>query len=520
MAKDSSMADLLFPESGRSAVQTPDEVNFWRAWYPQVPYTGSLAQQQELVRLRDMQDGNMATIPQVPVDPQQAQALQTMQHGVPTMQDGVAVMPPLQAVGRQVAPPGPAGDQMGQLQKAPMEIPVIGGTVADRPALSMPPYFPPGVAPQELGWQAQKATPAGAQPPVQGGGMSPLPALSMPPYFPPSVAPQEPPKGMQQAPMGNGQTMPGPSRQPSPAAPPSPAVPVRPIGPPASPEEYQQRATGWKGMLDNLKRPEVMGPLQTFFGALSAPLAPWETPGSRIARASSLMQMHKGMLDENLRTHPMRDEQEQLALEQARLDVEGKKSDVKKKGSEAEYADKTLDARVKKAQEDLENAIADGDLKAEQLAAKKLEVALEKEFGKEKAKAELDNIRSQIETRRQTVGIAAKNAETSRINATKPKAGKGLAEMSDAEVMNEINAVARAFRDTGAAAEDGANYMEWLSKTYGTTYARELNRKIAELQAKGLDVNYRTSADSRIQTPTGAAGAAAAGNDIPWNSIQ
>jgi hypothetical protein len=193
---------------------------------------------------------------------------------------------------------------------------------------------------------------------------------------------------------------------------------------------------------------------------------------------------------------------------------------VKKKGSEAEYADKTLDARVKKAQEDLENAIADGDLKAEQLAAKKLEVALEKEFGKEKAKAELDNIRSQIETRRQTVGIAAKNAETSRINATKPKAGKGLAEMSDAEVMNEINAVARAFRDTGAAAEDGANYMEWLSKTYGTTYARELNRKIAELQAKGLDVNYRTSADSRIQTPTGAAGAAAAGNDIPWNSIQ
>lgn len=478
----------------------PAEAEYWKAWYPQVPYTGALEQQRELVRLRDMEEQNLRNMEMGKTSQgSEAQQNQYARNAVPTMgAEGVAQAAPMQATAPgavqmpELDQPVKMGimDQLGPIQ-------VIGGVPADRPALSMPPYFPPGVPPQELGWKPQVAGPAGAQPPVPGGGMSPLPALSMPPYFPPSVAPQEPPAGLQRAPQ----------------------APAAPMAPPPTPQggEPQQRViieqgdpvSKWKGWLENLRRPEVMGPLQTFFTALSAPLAPWETPGSRIGRASMMMQMHQEMMQQNVLDRPREEAMKDLELEGKQGEVAKNKALGRKATVEADIAEATKDPVIRKASEDLENAIRTGKVKDQELALRTLEVELKKMFGEREAQAALDNIKSQIETRAGQLKVAQQNANTmaERNDIARQVAdqkGKKLSEMSDAEALNQINMLTQMFRlprgggEVSAAQESGADFLTWYKERGGDT--DDYVATIRKLQAKGYDIKFGTSQNSQIGT--------------------
>lgn len=478
----------------------PAEAEYWKAWYPQVPYTGALEQQRELVRLRDMEEQNLRNMEMGKTSQgSEEQQNQYARNAVPTMgEGGVAQAAPMQATAPgAVQMPGldqPA--KMGLMEQLG-PIPVIGGVQADLPALSMPPYYPPGVAPQELGWTPQQAGPAGAQPPVPGGGMSPLPAFSMPPYFPPSVAPQEPPTGMQQAPQ----------------------APATPMAPPLTPQggEPQQRViiepgdpvSKWKGVLENLRRPEVIGPLQTFFTALSAPLAPWETQGSRLGRAAMMMQMHKEMMQQNMLDRPREEAMKDLELEGKQAGVVKDKALGRKATTEADIAEATKDPVIKKATEDLQNAIRTGKVKDQELALKTLEVELKKKYGDKEAQAALDNIKSQIDWRTGSLKIQQQNADTNAERARiAEKAlttkGKKLSEMTDSEALNHINDLARHFRlprgggTLSAAQTEGSSFLAWLKEM--DVDVEDYLATVRKLKAKGYDIQLTTSETSQIGT--------------------
>lgn len=333
-----TLSDVLFPTTGPSEANTDPQMfhanqDFWKAWYPSQPYVGSPAQQAEVMRLRKMQESNVQ--PQTSQGAVGAQNAAAMQGELMPASGGGVTMPPITAVAPQTPQQSGALEQsQAALQRAPMDIGVIGGLPAST-TLATP------------------ASPATPKPPVEGfSQMLQAPASQVPPQAP-SMAPQ------QQV----------PQQQPAPAA--------------------EAAKSKWQGFLDNLKNPSVMGPLQTFFGALAAPLAPWETTGSRIGRASMLMQMHKGMLSENERTAAARQEKEQLALEEARQSVAGKTADTSLKTTQAKVAAALQDTTIQKAQQDLKNAQVSGDKIALDNAEQTMKNRLLSLYGDEKEAADI-----------------------------------------------------------------------------------------------------------------------------------
>lgn len=94
--------------------------------------------------------------------------------------------------------------------------------------------------------------------------------------------------------------------------------------PPATAEEFQARVSGWERFKQALSRPDVIGPLQTFFSAIAAPLAPGENMGSRMGRASMMAQLHQKMLQDNEKNAEYNLQVQRAELQTKQADLKGK----------------------------------------------------------------------------------------------------------------------------------------------------------------------------------------------------
>lgn len=210
---------------------------------------------------------------------------------------------------------------------------------------------------------------------------------------------------------------------------PLPQPPVK-IVPPASqpapqpapqpePEAVEEPVSKWQQVIDQMKDPLVAAPLQTFFAALSAPMSPWENGWSRLGRASQLMQLHKSMLAENAEKAPYEQEMRELDLQGRRLDVEGKSAQNRQRAADADVAEATREQRIQAATVELENARRLGDVRAEELAQKKLERALAEKYGDADRRLDQDNVRSQINSRSAQAARDAERLKIDRERATR-----------------------------------------------------------------------------------------------------
>lgn len=123
-----------------------------------------------------------------------------------------------------------------------------------------------------------------------------------------------------------------------PAQPPMPQAQPQPQAPQGNPEW----AARWQAIQQKLADPTIMGPLQTFFGVLSAPMGPGENVGSRMARASMMMRSHQQMLIENQKAQETADQDRQMKLEDRALAREEKQVNIKRLGVETTAKEQSM----------------------------------------------------------------------------------------------------------------------------------------------------------------------------------
>jgi hypothetical protein len=206
----------------------------------------------------------------------------------------------------------------------------------------------------------------------------PSPLFSPPPPPPPSGSPE----WQKQQAAASKVILPQPT--PTPAALP-PFIPsqqavqqvqVQQVAPPqaATPAPPQERVEAWKGFLDSLKDPDVLGPIQTFLATVAAPLQPGESLGARIGYASTLMQMHKRMLEENAINEPLRRREQEAKVRNEELRGAETEARTAAANQQINFNAKTEDIRIKELLAKAEIAIKEQNLRAAQAAMEELKL--------------------------------------------------------------------------------------------------------------------------------------------------
>lgn len=187
------------------------------------------------------------------------------------------------------------------------------------------------------------------------------------------------------------QPMPSPQPAPQPQAAPQQAVPPQVAPPP-------ERVSAWKGFLDSMKDPNVIGPLQTFLSAVAVPLRPGENLGARIGYASTLMQMHKRMLEENAVNEPLRRRKQEAEIKQA-------EATARETTSRADYNERSLETRLDKLTQELENAQDQASINRIKIEAETLKLDLENKYGEQEAKLRLRELEQKIRESQARAGM-------------------------------------------------------------------------------------------------------------------
>lgn len=277
-----------------------------------------------------------------------------------------------------------------------------------------------------------------------------------------------------------------PAPQAQPQVPPQAQVQAAPQAPQqvqaeaAAPADPQSK---WQTILENIKKPEVFGPLQTFFSAISAPLAPWETTGSRLGRASMMMQMHQGMISANAADLPREERMKDLAMQKLEGEVEGQGTQNRRNAADATVAEATVGDRIEQAKVALANAKRQGNKEEILLKKAELEQAIAEKYGERTAEQGLRKGEADI----QKTLRDANEPYWQRGSAT-----KGVDKMSVSELSALINSYASSFRETGAAREPGASEIAWIAETYGEQAARDFEYARAKLNAAGIETPFKT----------------------------
>lgn len=287
----------------------------------------------------------------------------------------------------------------------------------------------------------------------------------------------------------------------SPAAPPTPAKTT--AAPPTNPEEYNQRVSGWTSVLEKLKDPNVAGPLQTFFTALTMPYGPGENAMSHIGRAAGLYNLHRTMLDENARNQPYQEQMRDAELQHKQAQARGASASADKTEQETRLGAATFDSKVAQAEQEYKNAVLLGDVRAIDLAGKKLEQSLLQKYGDREAALKLDKIKAEIDQSRASAeasnALAALRARTDPNLRTGSASSKDVSKMSPEEIADEINAVTTEFRATGAATMPMADFSTWLNESKGASYAARFTQLQQKLQSAGGSVEWKTGGQKQSQ---------------------
>ena len=235
-----------------------------------------------------------------------------------------------------------------------------------------------------------------------------------------------------------------------------------PIAPTASqmpPEELQRRTAGWQSFLDEIQKPEVMGPLSTFVQTLMSPPRPGEHPVARVLRAQQLMQTHKQMLAENARKRPMGLETEQLAFREAKAKV----------GAAEETLSENRESRPNRialTKQQLENAKLTGDVNRVKLSQENLDLAIKREFGRlqEQLNAEKDRAAITAQKAATAQGWARIKNDERRADRAEQKADAVLARQKEA-AKNTVFGTIKMFQQITPLAEQSVpKFWQWVSE--------------------------------------------------------
>lgn len=229
----------------------------------------------------------------------------------------------------------------------------------------------------------------------------------------------------QPAPTPQALPQPMPSLQPAaqPQAAPQQAVPPQVAPPP-------ERVSAWKGFLDSMKDPNVIGPLQTFLSAVAVPLRPGENLGARIGYASTLMQMHKRMLEENAVNEPLRRREQEAKIKQA-------EATARETTSRADYNERSLETRLDKLTQELENAQDQESINRIKIETETLKLDLENKYGEQEAKLKLRELEQKIRESQARAGMYSRSPKAGGAGGTKstgPAALEGLRSQYEAGV--------------------------------------------------------------------------------------
>lgn len=315
---------------------------------------------------------------------------------------------------------------------------------------------------------------------------APIQDRTIPPGVPQSPAVQ-PPAGVQPPPQ---QFTPGPQQltQGQPGSTPTPAV-------------DQGKVNQWTALLNRIAQPDVLGPLQTFLAAASAPLEPGETLGARLGYAGTLMNLHKSMLEENARLAPYLQKERDLKIQQMEGEivrnqaaVEASQAQTRRVNQQIEYDEETKAQRIDLLKQQIKEAQLKGDAARAQQLMTELKNELTRKYGDREAQANIANIeaRTRYLNRLPQTGTGAEKT---------PKNPK-FANLSDAAFRQSYEAIVLDPYKRWAEEQkkqdlpyDWANYLA-VSKN-----ARAINEMMEEAMARGMTLEYRN-----LETPKPAIG--------------
>lgn len=265
--------------------------------------------------------------------------------------------------------------------------------------------------------------------------------------------------------------------------------------PPATLQDAQRRTIQWKGILDRLQNPDNMAALQTFFAALSAPMAPWETGWSRFGRAAQMFNLHKAMLEGNAENRPEQDRLREMELRKAEAGVRKEEAEALRFEAERRFNEKTFDTRVSEAKERLKNLMVAGQINDLERQLKAEEFKIAKEIGHDKAKLAIQKLRAELATEyeraRATRELGDLRKRTPGSAGSSSKSLKPVDQMSAEEAAEEINALRAAFYGSGLKPEGETGFIDWVKENYNENYNVRLNELMRKIRAAGGTVTWK-----------------------------
>ncbi len=315
--------------------------------------------------------------------------------------------------------------------------------------------------------------------------------------------------GVPQAPQV--QQAPGGMPAQQPMQPPQPMQPqtAQPgsTNPPAQPGN-PELVGKWTDFMNRITQPDVLGPLQTFLAAAAAPMQPGESMGARLAYASTLMQLHKSMLDENARLAPQLAEERELKMQQMRGQIEQTAAATeasRRAGQRAQqqmdYDEETKLQRIDLLDQQINAAKAQGNAaEAQRLEAERKRLHLEK-WGDKTAAAE----------------IRAKNSQAGMLDRSPKEGGAGgsaknpkFSKLSDEGFRQTYeNSVRKPFFAWSAAQKAQGKPDDWFSFIAQSHNVTQINEMQDEASARGMPMEWLTAGGSMPRqgaAPQGALG--------------
>ena len=236
-----------------------------------------------------------------------------------------------------------------------------------------------------------------------------------------------------------------------------------------TPAVDQGKVDKWTALMNRIVQPDVLGPLQTFLAAASAPLEPGENLGARIGYAGTLMNLHKSMLEENARLAPYLQKERDLKIQK----MEG---EIARNQAAAEASQ--VQAQRTRQQMDQDWEAFPGGQEGKRL-------------DREKTQQEIENLKRLPQAPGAGAGRAPKN----------PK----YANLSDAAFRQSYEAsVLNPYKRWAEEQAKQAQPYDWATYLATSRNVREINEMMDEAMARGMQLE-----DRRLGVP-GQAGAAPA----------
>lgn len=275
----------------------------------------------------------------------------------------------------------------------------------------------------------------------------------------------------------------------------------------SAPGDQQNR---WTGIMNRISQPDVLGPLQTFLAAASAPLQPGESMGGRLAYASTLMQLHKSMLNENARLAPYQQQERELKLQQAQSEIDrntaavnASNAQTRRTNQEIDLANETKLQKIDLLDQQIRAAQAQGNAaEAQRLEAEKRRL-LEEKWGDKKTQADLDY--------KAALTAQARHAANAPYSTAKGAVKNPLyAKLTDEGFRKTFeNSVRKPYFDWSATQKAQGAAYDWASYLAQSKNVAQINEMIDEASARGMPMEWLTaggSAPRQGAAPQGALG--------------